>query len=214
MMFKAPPEDTLEWSDDGVEGASRFMRRLWRMVHEHVSAGLVSSNVSNELTDEQRNVRRAAHSTLQKVTDDLGRRRVFNTAIAAVMEFMNTLSKFDDASPQGRAVRQESLELVVQMLSPIVPHAAHTLWRALGHGDPLIDHAWPKPDPAALVRDSIVVVVQVNGKLRSQVTVDPNATEEQIREAALADSAVQKWLEGKAVRKVIVVKGKLVNVVV
>jgi len=215
MMFKAPPEDTLEWSDDGVEGASRFMRRLWQMVFKHVSGERVTEPLNAAaLTDEQRNVRRAAHSTLQKVTDDLGRRRVFNTAIAAVMEFMNTLSKFEDTSPQGRAVRQEALEFVVQMLSPIVPHAGHTLWQALGHSDPLIDHAWPKPDPAALVRDSIDVVVQVNGKLRSQVTVDPSATEDQIREAALADSTVQKWIEGKPVRKVIVVKGKLVNVVV
>jgi leucyl-tRNA synthetase len=217
MMFKAPPEDTLEWSDDGVEGASRFMRRLWRMVYEHVSAGPVSAkiaDVSNALTDEQRNLRRATHSTLQKVTDDLGRRRVFNTAIAAVMEFMNTLSKFEDSSLQGRVVRQEALELVVQMLSPIVPHAGHTLWRALGHGEALMDHPWPQPDAKALVRDSVDVVVQVNGKLRSQVTVDPSATEEQIRTAALADSTVQKWIEGKQVRKVIVVKGKLVNVVV
>ncbi|HEY0939365.1 MAG TPA: leucine--tRNA ligase [Steroidobacter sp.] len=214
MMFKSPPEDTLEWSDDGVEGASRFMRRLWRMVHEHVSAGLVSANVSGDLSDEQRNVRRAAHSTLQKVTDDLGRRRVFNTAIAAVMEFMNTLSKFEDTSPQGRAVRQESLELVVQMLAPIVPHAAHVLWQALGHDDALIDHPWPQPDAAALVRDSIDVVIQVNGKLRSQVTVEANATEEQIRAAALANATIQKWIEGKPVRKVIVVKGKLVNVVI
>lgn len=214
MMFKAPPEDTLEWSDDGVEGASRFMRRLWRMVHEHVTAGLVSSKVSGELTDEQRTVRRAAHSTLQKVTDDLGRRRVFNTAIAAVMEFMNTLSKFEDQSPQGRAVRQEALEFVVQMLSPIVPHAGHVLWQALGHTDPLIDHPWPQPDAAALVRDSIDVVIQVNGKLRSQVTLEANATEDKIREAALADPTVQKWIEGKPVRKVIVVKGKLVNVVI
>jgi leucyl-tRNA synthetase len=214
MMFKAPPEDTLEWSDDGVEGASRFLRRLWRMVYEHVSAGPASSKISGELTEEQRNVRRAAHSTLQKVTDDIGRRRVFNTAIAAVMEFMNTLSKFDDTSPQGRAVRQEAFELVVQMLSPIVPHVAHVLWQALGHSDPLIDHPWPQPDPAALVRDSIDVVIQVNGKLRSQVTVEANASEDQIRAAALADATVQKWIDGKPVRKVIVVKGKLVNVVV
>jgi leucyl-tRNA synthetase len=215
MMFKAPPEDTLEWSDEGVEGASRFMRRLWQMVYKHVTGGLASEPVNaGALTDEQRNVRRAAHATLQKVTDDLGRRRVFNTAIAAVMEFLNTLSKFEDTSSQGRAVRQEALEFVVQMLSPIVPHAGHTLWHALGHSEALIDHPWPKPDPAALVRDSIDVVVQVNGKLRSQVTVDPSATEDQIRTAALADSTVQKWIEGKPVRKVIVVKGKLVNVVV
>jgi leucyl-tRNA synthetase len=148
------------------------------------------------------------------VTDDLGRRRVFNTAIAAVMELMNTLSRFTDSSPQGRAIVQESLELIVQMLSPIVPHAAHALWRHLGHDDLLLDRAWPEADPAALVQDSLDIVVQVNGKLRGRVTVPAGATQEQLREAALADEQVQKWIEGKPLRKVIVVPGKLVNVVV
>src|SRR5690606_15001680 len=156
MMFKSPPEDTLEWSDDGVEGAARFMRRLWRVVYEHVRAGDGSqatadspkagsapteacSLSSADLTDAQRALRRAAHATLAKVTDDIGRRRVFNTAIAAVMELMNTLSKFEDDSAAGRAIVQETLELIVQMLSPIVPHASQALWEALGHsGDPLI----------------------------------------------------------------------------
>jgi leucyl-tRNA synthetase len=217
MMFKAPPEDTLEWSDDGVEGAARFMRRLWRVVYEHVSAGLPGEAAladASALTPAQRDIRHAVHSTLAKVTDDIGRRRVFNTAIAAVMELMNALAKFDDASEQGRAVRHEALELIVQMLSPIVPHAAHALWRALGHDDLLMNRAWPKPDPAALAQDSIEIVVQVNGKLRGRVSVPTNAAEAQVREAALADANVQKWVEGKTVRKVIVVPGKLVNVVV
>jgi leucyl-tRNA synthetase len=232
MMFKAPPEDTLEWSGDGVEGASRFMRRLWRVVYEHVEpgervtghgarAGEESSALahapspeSRALTDSQRDLRRAAHATLVKVTDDLGRRRVFNTAIAAVMELMNTLGKFEDTSAQGRAVVRETLELIVQMLSPIVPHATHALWGILGHTDSLMDRAWPKPDPEALVQDSIQIVVQVNGKLRSHVSVAASADETQIRETALADPAVQRWMEGKPARKVIVVKGKLVNVVV
>jgi len=219
MMFKAPPEDTLEWSDDGVEGAARFMRRLWRMVYEHVAsvatAGAVSAPETGEgLTDEQRSVRRAAHATLAKVTDDIGRRRIFNTAIAAVMEFMNTLAKFEDRSPRGRAVVQESLELIVQMLSPIVPHMTHVLWQELGHADALIDRPWPQPDPQALVQDSVEIVVQVNGKLRGRVSVPAAADDAQIQQAALADAGVQKWVEGKPVRKVIVVKGKLVNVVV
>jgi leucyl-tRNA synthetase len=244
MMFKAPPEDTLEWSDDGVEGAARFMRRLWRMVYEHVDGGgrtadgdgtevtrdsrvpdsksatplslapASSLQPAASLTDSQRAMRRAAHATLAKVTDDYGRRRVFNTAIAAVMELMNTLAKFEDGSPQGRAIVQESLELIVQMLSPIVPHAAHALWQSLGHEDALIDRAWPKPDPEALVQDEIEIVVQVNGKLRGRVTVPAAASDEAVRTAALADPNVLKWTEGKAVRKVIVVKGKLVNVVV
>jgi leucyl-tRNA synthetase len=218
MMFKAPPEDTLEWSDDGVEGAARFMRRLWRMVYEHVQADgaerASASPTPASLTEPQRAMRRAAHATLAKVTDDYGRRRVFNTAIAAVMELMNTLAKFEDNSPRGRTIVQESLELIVQMLSPIVPHAAHALWQSLGHEDALIDRAWPKPDPEALVQDEIEIVVQVNGKLRGRVTVPAAASDEAVRTAALADPNVLKWTEGKAVRKVIVVKGKLVNVVV
>jgi leucyl-tRNA synthetase len=159
-------------------------------------------------------MRHAVHATLVKVTDDLGRRRVFNTAIAAVMELMNSLAKFDDTSPQGRAVVQEALELIVQMLAPIVPHVCHVLWRELGHTDALIDRRWPAPDPAALVQDNIEIVVQVNGKLRGRVTVPTNAVEEQVRQAALADPNVHKWIEGKPIRKVIVVPGKLVNVVV
>jgi leucyl-tRNA synthetase len=234
MMFKAPPEDTLEWSDEGVEGAARFMRRLWKMVWEHVSTGdrLRTTGDSqnaqaahgaptpspqppaSSLTDAQRDMRRAAHATLAKVTDDLGRRRVFNTAIAAVMELMNSLARFDDRSVQGRAIVQETLELVVQMLAPIVPHACHALWKALGHHDPLIDRAWPKPDPQALVLDVLEIVLQVNGKLRGRVSVPADASEELIRTTALADPHVQKWTEGKPIRKVVVVKGKLVNVVV
>jgi leucyl-tRNA synthetase len=217
MMFKAPPEDSLEWSDDGVQGAARFMRRLWRMVYEHVSAPgerWAGGLVGQTLTDAQRAIRRAAHATLAKVTDDIGRRRTFNTAIAAVMELMNTLGKFEDSSPVGRAVRQEALELIVLMLAPIVPHAAHALWRALGQTTDIIDQPWPKPDPQALVQDSIEIVLQVNGKLRGRVQIPANADHDTVRAAALADANVQKWTEGKPVKKVIVVKGKLVNVVV
>ncbi len=217
MMFKAPPEDTLEWSDDGVEGAARFMRRLWRTVYEHVATTGNQSLAASEnasLTDAQRTFRRAVHATLVKVTDDIGRRRIFNTAIAAVMELMNTLGKFEDKSPQGQALVQEALELIVQMLSPIVPHATHAMWEALGHTDSLMDRPWPKPDPAALVQDDIELVVQVNGKLRSHIRVPTSADEAAIREAALADAGVQRWMEGKPAKKVIVVKGKLVNVVV
>jgi leucyl-tRNA synthetase len=184
------------------------------VVYEHVTAGPVSQAVSAELTDAQRDMRRAAHQTLAKVTDDLGRRRVFNTAIAAVMELMNTLGKFEDRSARGRAIVQETLELVVQMLAPIVPHACHALWQELGHTDALIDRSWPQPDPDALVQDSIEIVVQVNGKLRGRVAVPAAADKAQIEAAALADTHVQKWIEGKPVRKVIVVPGKLVNVVV
>jgi leucyl-tRNA synthetase len=214
MMFKAPPEDTLEWSDDGVEGAARFMRKLWRTVHEHFAGGLTEPLDVSALTDAQRDLRRAAHATLAKVTDDIGRRRIFNTAIAAVMELMNTLAKFEDKTPQGRALVQETLELVVQMLSPIIPHATHVMWQALGHGDSLIDRAWPKPDPQALKQDTLELVVQVNGKLRSHITVPAEADKAEVEKIALADPQVQRWMEGKPVRKVIVVLRKLVNVVV
>jgi leucyl-tRNA synthetase len=226
MMFKAPPEDTLEWSDDGVEGAARFVRRLWRMVWEHVGteqraignsqngAAVAGSLSPVALTEGQREIRRLAHATLAKVTDDFGRRRVFNTAIAAVMELMNALAKFDDDTREGRAVRHEAIELVVQMLAPIAPHVCHVLWRELGHSDALIDHAWPQPDPQALVQDRIEIVVQVNGKLRGRVQIGASAGEAEVRTAALDDPNVQKWIEGKPVRKVIVVPGKLVNVVV
>jgi leucyl-tRNA synthetase len=216
MMFKSPPEDTLEWSDDGVEGAARFMRRLWRMVWDHLQKGRAGPVEAQGLTDEQRTMRRAAHATLVKVSGDLGRRRVFNTAIAAVMELMNSLAKFQDASAQGRAIVQEALELIVQMLAPIVPHVCHVLWRELGHGDQLIDRAWPQPDAAALVADSIEIVVQVDGKVRGHVTVAANADKAQIEAAALDDPAVQKWTQaqGKEVKKVIVLpQRKLVSVV-
>jgi leucyl-tRNA synthetase len=214
MMFKAPPEDTLEWSDDGVEGAARFMRKLWRTVHEHFEGGLTQTLDVGSLTDAQRDLRRAAHATLAKVTDDIGRRRIFNTAIAAVMELMNTLAKFEDKTPQGRALVQETLELAVQMLSPIIPHATHVMWQALGHGDSLIDRAWPQPDPQALVQDTLELVVQVNGKLRSHITVPAAADKAEVEKIALADANVQRWMEGKPARKVIVVLRKLVNVVV
>jgi leucyl-tRNA synthetase len=191
------------------------MKRLWKAVHDHVSAGgprgvLDAAN----LTAAQREMRHLAHQTLVKVTDDVGRRRTFNTAIAAVMELMNALAKFEDGSPQGRAVAQEALEFVVLMLSPIVPHAAHALWHELGHAGAIVDAPWPKPDEEALARETIELVVQVNGKLRSQIHVATDADNPTIEAAALADANVQRFIDGKPIRKVIVVKGRLVNVVV
>jgi leucyl-tRNA synthetase len=180
-MFASPPEQTLEWSDEGVQGASRFIRRLWHAVYEHVSRGLASRLDTRMLSDAQRGVRRAAHQALAKATDDIGRRRNFNTAIAASMELLNTVGRFDDASEQGRAVRQEALEMVTLMLAPIVPHAAHALWGALGH-----------------------------------VRVPTGADEAAIREAALADEHVMKFVGSRtAVKRVIVVPGRqIANVVV
>jgi leucyl-tRNA synthetase len=227
MMFAAPPEQSLEWSDDGVHGANRFMKRLWRAVYEHVSQGStghwplatgqsaeVRAALVSTLTPTQRDLRRITHQTLTKVTDDYGRRKVFNTAIAAVMELLNAVGKFEDRSDAGRAVVQEALEIAVILLSPIVPHICHALWHELGHTEAVIDVTWPQPDAQALTQDAVEIVVQVNGKVRGRVTVSTSATEEQVKAAALADVNVQKWVEGKPVRKVIVVPGKLVNIVV
>jgi leucyl-tRNA synthetase len=160
-------------------------------------------------------MRRQVHETLRKVTHDVGTRRTFNTAVAAIMELMNALAKFGDHGAQGRAVMQEALEIVVLCLSPIVPHAAHALWHELGHAErAVVDERWPKVDETALVREAVEVVVQVNGKLRSRVTVPASADESTVREAALADAMVQKYIDGKPVRKFVYVRGKLANLVV
>ncbi len=166
------------------------------------------------LTAEQKSVRRAAHHTLAKVTDDIGRRRTFNTAIAAVMELLNTLGRFVDASPQGRAVRQEALGLVTVCLSPIVPHVCHTLWQALGNPGALIDQPWPTADAAALVQDEIEISVQVNGKMRARVAIAANTDEATVRGIVLTDERVRKFVGEGTPRKVIYVPGKLVNIVV
>ncbi len=213
-MFTAPPEQTLEWSDEGVQGASRFLKRLWKAVHAHVAAGPADLPVPSVLNAAQRTLRRQTHQTLIKVSDDIGRRHTFNTAIAAVMELLNAINRAETATPADRSVLQESLELAVLMLSPIVPHICHRLWRVLGKSGAIIDQAWPRADPAALVIDTREIVVQVNGKVRARVTVPADAPEPDIRAAALADENVQRFVAGLPVRKVIVVPGKLVNVVV
>ncbi|KAA0014358.1 leucine--tRNA ligase [Billgrantia pellis] len=214
MMFAAPPEQSLEWSDSGVEGANRFLKRLWRLVAEHLSAGEPGILDVASIDDAQRDLRRKTHETIRKASDDIGRRTTFNTAIAAVMELTNALSKFDDASPQGLAVAREAIEACVLLLAPIVPHACHALWRELGHVEPVIDAPWPSVDEAALARDSIELVVQVNGKLRARIEVDAEADKDSIEAQAFSAENVQRHTEGKTVRKVIVVPGKLVNIVV
>ncbi len=214
MMFAAPPEQTLEWSDEGVQGAFRFIRRLWTAVYQHVSGGSAVAVEKSALNAAQKDLRRAAHQALVKVTDDIGRRRTFNTAVAAVMELLNAVSKFDDRSPQGRAVVQEALEFAVIGLSPIVPHVCHALWKALGHDEAIIDVSWPPADPEALSQDALTLVVQVNGKLRGQITVAVDADEATIRAAALADETVKRFIGDATPKKIVVVPRKLVNVVV
>jgi len=213
-MSNVPPEHTFEWLNEGVEGAFRFLKRLWKLVHAHVEGGLAGKVDPASLGGAQRELRRQVHQTLVKVGDDIGRRRMFNTAIAAAMELYNCLARFGDNSPQGRAVMQEALDLVVLMMSPIVPHAAQAMWRALGHVTLVVDERWPEADSSALAQDKVEIVVQVNGKLRARVQVSAGADEAVAREAALADPGVAKFVAGQPVRKLIYVPGKLVNVVV
>jgi leucyl-tRNA synthetase len=215
-MFASPPEQTLEWSDEGVQGASRFIRRLWHAVYEHVNRGIPARFDTRTLTAAQRELRRAAHHALAKATDDIGRRRNFNTAIAASMELLNSVGRFDDLSDRGRAIRHEALEITTLMLAPIIPHVSHALWSALGHERAAVDEPWPKVDESALTQDSVEFVVQVNGKLRGRVRVPADASEATIREAALADEHVMKFVGARAaVKRVIVVPGRqIANVVV
>jgi leucyl-tRNA synthetase len=213
-MFAAPPEQTLEWSDEAVQGAYRFIKRLWKAVHDHVSQAARPALDKTALNEAQRGIRRQAHHTLAKITDDIGRRRTFNTAIAAAMELLNAVGKFPQGSPQDRSVVHEALEIAVLGLSPIIPHVTHALWHALGHDTALIDEPWMPVDEAALQTSSVAMVVQVNGKLRGHISVAVGADEDTVRAAALADSHVQKFIGAAAIRRVIIVAGKLVNIVV
>ena len=213
-MFAAPPEQSLEWNEAGVDGMARFLRRLWNQVHRHAAEGATAALDVAALDAGQKALRRKTHETIAKVNEDYGKRYSFNTAIAAVMELLNAVSKFDDASPQGRAVRQEALEAAVLLLNPITPHASHALWQVLGKAETLLeDVPFPQPDPDALVRDAVTLAVQVNGKLRGTIEVAADAPREQIETLARAEPNAAKYLEGLTVRKVIVVPGKIVNIV-
>ncbi len=214
MMFTSPPDQKLEWSDAAVEGAFRFLKKLWKLVQAHVQGEAPTKLDPDILDDEQRALRRKIHETIAKVSDDVGRRYTFNTAIAAIMELVNALAKGDAASPPGRALMQEGLDAVVLLLAPIVPHAAHVLWRELGHETAVIDERWPVAEGAAMERDAIDLVVQVNGKLRGHIQVSKSADRKTIENEALENPNVRRFLEGKAIRKLIVVPGKLVNVVI
>jgi len=220
MMFTAPPDQALEWSDSGVAGAHRFLKRLWKTVYEHVQAGPVEAGgetggeAGDEASEAATALRRKLHETIAKVSDDIGRRYTFNTAVAAVMELLNAINRTEGGEAALRAVRQEALEAIVLMLSPIVPHVTHDLWQALGHESALVDQPWPVVDESALAQDNIEVVVQVNGRLRARVSVPAAADEDAVVERAMADENVRRHTEGKTIRKTIYVPGKLVNVVV
>jgi leucyl-tRNA synthetase len=213
-MFAAPPDQSLEWNEAGVEGMSRFLRRFWREVTTHAAQPDHADVDASQLDPAQKTMRRQLHETIQKVGDDYGRRYSFNTAIAALMELLNHVSKFDDLSEQGRAVRHETLQTMVLLLNPVTPHISHRLWQVLGNAETLIeDIPFPQADPAALIRDAVTLAVQVNGKLRGTIEVGVQTPREDIESAALAEPNVVKFMDGMTVKKVIVVPGKIVNIV-
>ncbi len=210
IMFAAPPEQSLEWSDSGIEGAYRFLKRLWKYARNNYRAAPAGPAA---YTREQRDVRRKIHQTIVKVNDDIGRRYTFNTAIAAVMELLNVLSRMNEQSANAAAVRREGLEVMVLLLSPIIPHITDAIWRAMGKETALIDAGWPQADAGAMVEDELQLVVQVNGKKRAQILAAPDASEESIKTDALSNENVQRHISGKTVAKVIVVPQRLVNIV-
>jgi len=212
MMFAAPPEQSLEWSDSGVEGAHRFLKRLWRMVNEHTAEGPSPTLNAAELNDAQKDLRRKTHETIAKDTDDVSRRLTVNTAIAAVMELLNEAGKLSDNDPQSRAVRQEALNTAVLVLSPIVPHICHSLWQSLGHEEPVVDAKWPVADKDAMVRSQIQVVLQVNGKVRAKQDVTADIRKADLEKLALENENVVSFTEGAPIRKVSVDPGTPVNV--
>ena len=214
MMFASPAEMTLEWQESGVEGAKRFLGRVWNLVYEYSQNPAKTSLDVTVLSADQKSLRRDVHKTIAKVSDDIGRRQTFNTAIAAVMELMNKLTRASLESEQDRAVMAEALSAVVRMLYPITPHICFELWKALGN-ESNIDHAeWVKADEAAMVEDEKLIVVQVNGKVRGKVTVAADADEETVKTVAFADENVKKFTDNTQIVKVIYVPGKLLNVVV
>ena len=214
MMFASPPDQSLEWSDAGVEGAHRFLRRLWKLAYEHVSVGIVAAaNNDTVLSDPQKELRRKLHQTIQKVSDDYGRRQQFNTVIAAVMELLNAADKtlLNDAA--GRALRQELLEAAMLMLFPIVPHIGEAIYTQLRPGQNVATQRFPVCDPAALVQSEIELMLQINGKLRGSIRIAADANKATIEAAAIACEAAQKQLNGAAPKKIVVVPGRLVNIV-
>ena len=213
-LFAAPPDQSLDWSSSGVDGSFRFLNRLWKVVIGHDRIVLEKKQLV-DLNPEQKQFRYKTHSTLEKVTDDYRRRQTFNTAIAASMELLNATSKFKEQidTYQDKVIVQETLEVIVLMLAPIVPHFCHALWNHLGHSGAVMDAAWPKSDKEALTQDSIMIVLQVNGKLRDRIDVPKDITKEDLEVLALTNSAVTRFTEGKTLRKVVVVPKRLVNIV-
>jgi leucyl-tRNA synthetase len=232
VMFVAPPENEVEWTDAGLEGSFRFLARVWRLVDHWADAVREAGPVASALSDVERALRRKTHDTIRRVTVDIDERQHLNTAVSALMELVNELYAFSDQTEAGSpgqhstaavataervetlAVIREAVEALVLMVSPFAPHTAEELWERLGHSGGLTAAGWPAFDPDAALAAEVVVPVQVNGKVRGRITVAPDATDEEMHAAALADPAVQAHVAGKTVKKVIVARGRLVSVVV
>ena len=217
ILFAAPPTQDLEWSDTGIEGAHRFINKFYRLVTGFIDSkkefNCSKLDVSS-LNEEQRLVRQKTHLALQKVGDDFGRRHSFNTAIATMMELNNAISRYSDVSGQGMAIKQESIEIMVKCLSPVIPHVCHHLWFLLGGKNAIVDSSWPVVDESALVQENVQVIAQVNGKLRAKLMVPLNSDNEAVQDLALSDEKIEKFTKGKQIIKVIVVPNKLINIVV
>jgi leucyl-tRNA synthetase len=217
IMFTSPPEQTLEWSDAGVEGAHRFVKRVYKLANEFIEStkdDSIAELSSLNLSSTHKTLRRELHKTIAKVTDDIGRRNTFNTAIAAIMELMNHLSKAAINSDEDKSVMQEALRAVILILTPITPHLCHHLWQAVGGSKVNVEDAqWPEVDQSALIEDEKLIIVQVNGKLRAKITVAAQATKEEVETLGLSNEAVLKFTDSKTIRKVIYIPGKLLNIV-
>jgi len=215
ILFAAPPTQDLEWSDSGLEGAHRFVNKVYRLVGSFIKDKASNTiGALDNLNKQQKDIRFKTHQTLNKITDDMQRRHLFNTVIAALMELSNTLTKFNDTSDTAMAIRQESINILLKTLSPIAPHLCHHLWQELGNTEAIINEPWPSIDEAALSQEEVQIIVQVNGKLRAKLMINANADKAQVEAQALADENVVKFTDGKTIVKVIVVPNKLVNVVV
>ena len=212
-MFAAPPEQTLEWVDSAVDGANRFLKRFWRFVNEVVEAGESEALDASKLSPAQKGIRRDLHKTIAKVSDDINRRQTFNTAIAAIMELLNKVQKAPLETATDRAVAREAAVTMTQILNPITPHICHKLWSVLGYEDNIETAGWPVADEAAMVEDEKLIVVQVNGKLRAKITVPASASQDEVAALANKQDNVKSFTDGKTVRKVIYVQGKLLNIV-
>lgn len=213
MMFASPIEMTLEWQESGIEGTNRFLKRMWKLVYDHISKGVTIALNANKLNDNQKRLRRDLHKTIDKVSDDLGRRQTFNTAIAAIMELMNKLIRASQENEQDRALLQEALIVVTRLLYPFTPHTSYVLWQELGGKGNIDNASWPVADEAVIAESSMLVIIQINGKVRGKVTVASDATQEEVQARAIQEHLVAKYLKGVTIHKVIYVPGKLLNLV-